>query len=168
MKIVRSDGETVSEDVSRTAINIFELFSCKLEMMGKEQQEQCTDDIPGQSIDDYFNEICGEHLESIECSRTRCQVEALLHRLKVYYLDYAGESFANVSAGLFFNEETGDDVILPLDIIEALASDVPPSKILLNTIVDKIEWGNEGVTLRCGTLAQFCVDYVICTLPVSI
>ena len=88
MKIVRSDGETVSEDVSRTAINIFELFSCKLEMMGKEQQEQCTaaDDIPGQSIDDYFNEICGEHLESIECPRTRCQVEALLHRLKAGFI----------------------------------------------------------------------------------
>ena len=83
-------------------------------------------------------------------------------------MDYAGESFANVSAGLFFNEETGNDVILPLDIIEALASDVPPSKILLNTIVDKIEWSNDGVTLRCGTLTQFCVDYVICTLPVSI
>ena len=84
-------------------------------------------------------------------------------------MEYAGESPQNVSASLFFNEETGHDAILPLGIVDALADDVPASRILLDTVVEKIEWGEEGSTVRCGGGSShfFTADYVICTLPVS-
>ena len=98
----------------------------------------------------------------------RRQLGDLLHRLKVSYLDYAGEEFKNVSVDLFYNEEVGLDVLLPLDIIESLAQEIPQDRIRLEHVVGRIEWGNQGGSVTCVNGKTFKSDYVISTLPVRL
>ena len=96
----------------------------------------------------------------------RRQLGDLLHRLKVSYLDYAGEEFKNVSVDLFYNEEVGLDVLLPLDIIESLAQEIPQNRICLEHVVRRIEWSNQGGSVTCVNGKKIDSDYVISTLPV--
>ena len=96
----------------------------------------------------------------------RRQLGDLLHRLKVSYLDYAGEEFKNVSVDLFYNEEVGLDVLLPLDIIESLAQEIPQDRIRLEHVVRRIEWSNQGGFVTCVNGKKIDSDYVISTLPV--
>ena len=82
-------------------------------------------------------------------------------------MEYSGESLDRIKADLFFNEEAGTDVMLPLGILDALSGEVPEERIHLNTIVTGIEWTSRGADVICQNGHKFAAEYVICTLPVS-
>jgi len=163
MKIVRSDGKLFSEEVTCKALHIFELFASKLEMLGKSGLGTSESN---PSINSFYDMVCAEELMDLD-SKKRAEISLLLDRLKVYFMEYAGERLEDIKADLFFNEEAGSDVMLPLNIVDALSSDIPQSKVQLQTEVARIEWNSKGANIICLN-GQFAAEYVICTLPLGV
>ena len=90
-----------------------------------------------------------------------------MQRFKMTYQEYTGEAFDKVNIKSWNNEEVGPDIILPLDIIDAMVKKIPSEKILLGHEVKQLEWSNQGVQIECGNGKLFSTEYAICTLPVG-
>jgi len=171
MKVVwsASSNQPVPEETVKKAISIFQLFACKLEAVDSSWGENLVNNDQPRSIEDFFQEFCDKELNNVDTTQhDRRQLGDLLHRLKVSYLDYAGEEFKNVSVDLFYNEEVGLDVLLPLDIIESLAQEIPQDRIRLEHVVRRIEWSNQGGSVTCVNGKKIDSDYVISTLPLGV
>ena len=68
------------------------------------------------------------------------------------------------------NEVEGDAIIVPhglLSIINALAGDLGSSKYELNSVVEKIQWTEQGVSLKTDS-KMYTSDHAIVTVPVGV
>ena len=71
---------------------------------------------------------------------------------------YTGEAFDKVNIKSWNNEEVGPDIILPLDIVDAMVRHIPNQKILLSHDVKKLEWSSQGVQIDCGNGRLFSTE----------
>ena len=129
---------------------------------------------PGNStrttMESYFDAACQQQLKKRPLKpETEAEAQIALESLKRIYSVFNGDDLSRTRTELFFTEddEQGDDVVLPFDVLDAFSSELKDEDVELNQVVTQIDWNKDSVTVKTDR-HTFTADHVICTLPIGV
>ncbi len=166
-------GRILSKAIVETAGKIHQKIGLKAQSYFKSVDGKVSDK-EATSMEDFFNREADAELSKLNLSPDEAKdVEAALFGcFKNILTGYTGGEMSKCRFEMFgaAEELPGGDLELPVEIIDALAKEVPEDTMKLNTKVTKINWTDKNsIKIIChDSKREYEANFVICTLPIGV
>jgi len=185
MRVYSSAGKIMETNIVEFGSKIYETAMKDTEQRFRTRDKNL-DAVETKSLEEYYDKLVKEQLDNIKENTTKedlKNIETFLSGCKLLYTHYSCDEMYKINAELYCSvpEAPGDDVDVPLNLLESMADTLEKDSIKLNHVVKTIKWKNSKaknisdskddviLEVKCADgIHEFHAQYVICTLPIGV
>merc|ERR1712136_372762 len=146
MRVYLSAGKIMETNIVEFGSKIYETAMKDTEQRFRTRDKNL-DAVETKSLEEYYDKLVKEQLDNIKENTTKedlKNIETFLSGCKLLYTHYSCDEMYKINAELYCSvpEAPGDDVDVPLNLLESMADTLEKDSIKLNHVVKTIKWKN--------------------------